>query len=313
MMWKILRVNLEEKTWDIEEYHLPRFSGWIELGLYYHLEIFKTWKFPPLSPENVLYIGTGPFAGGKLLGSHRMGFVFRSPLSKSLHFSEMGGIGYTFIKTGLNGVLITGKAETPLILSIIGNKEELKVEFFPISEEELKEIYREYKGEQGVYALSLWLFYRFKNIFNEVKARSIVVGPASWTTLAGAAVSIEIDLKKEAPLYGTEDFAGRGGAGSVMAQAHNLVGIIVGGNRKREFSSEIFTNPKILSEFFKDQLGEPYPALIKHYTKKYRFDEKIGAGGTFGCNFFTVYKSAVCRFINNVNLAVFFENLAMLP
>ncbi len=285
MKWRILRVNLNDQTWEIEEYPLPEFFGWADIGIYYHLEVFETWKAPPLSPQNILYLGTGPFAGSKLLGSHRMGFVFKSPLSRTLHFSEMGGIGYTFIKAGLNGLVITEKAEKPVILTVLGGDKKLQVKFSQVSEKKLSKVYEGYKSQKGVYALSLWLFHEFEGIFKDFNARSMVVGPGSWTTLAGAVASIEIDKVKEVPVYGTEDFAGRGGAGSVMAQAHNLAAIIVGGNRKKEFPSEIFTNTKILSEFFKDHLGEPYPALIKHYTKKYRFDEKIGAGGTFGCNY----------------------------
>jgi len=285
MKWRILRVNLDEKTWEIEEYPLPEFSGWVDIGIYYHLEVFKTWKVSPLSPQNVLYLGTGPFAGSKLFGSHRMGFVFKSPLSKTLHFSEIGGVGYTFIKSGLNGLLITGKAKEPVILTVLGSDKKLHVEFFQISEKKLLEIYEGYKSLKGVYALSLWLFHEFEEIFKSFNARSMVVGPGSWTTLAGAVASIEIDQGKGVPVYGTEDFAGRGGAGSVMAQAHNLVAIVAGGSKKRDFPAEIFTDVKLLSEFFKDQIGEPYPALIKHYTKKYRFDERIGAGGTFGCNY----------------------------
>ena len=285
MNWEILHLNLEEEAWGLEEYQLSKFSGWADLGVYYHLEVFETWKVPPLSSKNVLYLGTGPFAGSKLFGSHRVGFVFKSPLSKTLHFSEMGGIGYSLIKTGLNGLLIEGKAQNPAILVVLGSEKELQVKIEHISFEKLTEIYESYKGERGVYALSLWLFDEFKQLFKNFKARSIVVGPAAWSTLAGSVVSIEIDQAMGIPLYGTEDFAGRGGAGSVMAQAHNLVAIIVGGNSKREFSSQIFTDIKLLSEFFKDQLGEPYPALIKHYAKKYRFDERVGAGGTFGCNY----------------------------
>jgi glyceraldehyde-3-phosphate dehydrogenase (ferredoxin) len=282
--YKVAFINVEKKSWEIKEYPIPPYSGAVDIGLKIHMEEVESWKTGVFSPENVLFIGTGPFAGGKIFGTHRMVAVFRSPESGGLHISEIGGVGYKFIKSGLHGVVIFGKSAVPVLIFIKGKEEKIKINFQEISFEKLKEIYAGYKSYAGVYALTQWLLENYSNFFLENNARSIVVGPGAWQTRMGALVSLDINPQGKTLIVGSEDFAGRGGGGSVLAQAHNVAGIIAGGRAKVNLPEE-FLSIKKFNEFFKKISGRDFLKAVNSSTIKYRFDPKIGTGGTFGSNY----------------------------
>ncbi len=285
LIYRVLWIDVFSKTWSIKEFEIPPYSGVIEIGVKLHLGEFESWKYEVFSPENVFFVGTGPFAGSKLFGSHRMVCVFRSPESEGLHVSEMGGVGYKFIGSGVHGVIISGKAKEPTIIFIKGDENErVWVNFVEINRETLEEIYKGYGKYIGAYALTKWLVEKYNEFFVENRARAIVVGPSAWITRMGAVVSIDVDPRKKDLIIGSEDFAGRGGGGSVLAQAHNVAGIVGGGNWK-PILPEVFTNLKKLNEFFRNKLGRDYTIAVTSATRKYRYDPKFEAGGTFGCNY----------------------------
>ncbi len=281
MNYRVLLINLSKKRWEIKDFD---FSGWVEAGIYFHFDEFKSCLYPVFSEKNVIFLGRGPFSGSALFGTNRCGFVFRSPLSKILHFSEMGAFGIYLGSSGLDGILLYGKSRKPSILRVV-YKDTLEVEFLELSKKELYSIYRKYRNEEGTYALSLWIYERFREDFKKFKRiRSLVVGPASWKTLFGCVASIGVSREGEI-VYGMEDFAGRGGPGSVLAQAHNVAGILVGGNLSLKSKIKELENLQEFNSFFKSKIGEDYLSFVKDCTKKYRFDTKLGAGGTFGCNY----------------------------
>lgn len=283
LKYRVLFIDVSNLKWEIKEYNIPPYSGPVEIGVKIHLEEFESFKYDVFSPQNILFLGTGPFAGSKIFGTHRLVAVFRSSESLGLHISEAGGAGYKFIGSGVHGFVIFGKSDTPLLIFVEG-EEKPKVKFEKISKENLDRIYEGYENYFGAYALTKWLLDIYTDFFVRNNARAVVVGPGAWQTRFGSLVSIDVNPQIKDLIIGSEDFAGRGGAGSVLAQAHNVAGIIAGGKIKPELP-EVLTNIKSFNEFFKKITGREFFKAVNIATYKYRLDPKLGAGGTFGSNY----------------------------
>lgn len=287
MKYDVLCLNVETLKWEIKTYNLPEYSGPIDIGTYLHLNEYESWREEVFHPKNVFFIGTGPFAGSKLFGVHRLVIVFRSPLSLGLHVSEMGGVGYKFIRSGINGISIYGKSKDPLIIFVEGNEDQINVTFEKLTQQKLFQIYENFEGLKGVYGFSKYLLRTYINFFKKNNARAIVVGEGGWKTRFGCLVSIDVNPQKEEIVRGSEDFAGRGGPGSVLAQAHGVAAIIIGGTFKKfeERLPRIFLNLSEFNQFYKSLTGRDFLNAVNCATVKYRIDPKIGAGGTFGANY----------------------------
>ncbi|PMP97289.1 MAG: aldehyde ferredoxin oxidoreductase, partial [Thermodesulfobacterium geofontis] len=281
--YKVLFIDASNLKWEIRKYEIPPYSGPVDIGVKIHLEEFESWKYDVFSPQNILFLGTGPFAGGKIFGTHRLVAVFRSSESLGLHVSEAGGAGYKFIGSGVHGFVISGKSDEPLLIFVEG-KEDTKVRFEKINRDNLERIYEGYGNYFGAYALTKWLLDIYEEFFAENNARAIVVGPGAWQTRFGSLVSIDVNPQIKELIIGSEDFAGRGGAGSVLAQAHNVAGIIAGGKIRPELP-ELLVDIRKFNEYFKKFAGREFFNAVNMSTYKYRLDPKIGAGGTFGSNY----------------------------
>jgi aldehyde:ferredoxin oxidoreductase len=73
----------------------------------------------PLSPENVICYGAGPFVGTLIPGFSRSGIISKSPLTGLLGESQTGvSIGPTLKYAGYDHVVITGRAEKPVYIAI---------------------------------------------------------------------------------------------------------------------------------------------------------------------------------------------------
>jgi len=283
-MYRVARINVSSGSYTIKEYNISEVLGPIDVGLKIHEEL-ESWKYDVFSPNNALILGAGPFAGGKLFGSHRLIALFRSPESKGIHFSAMGGVAYKFIGCGVHAVSIEGMGSKPIVITIEGNTEGIvKVKLDYIELEELERIYRGYEGYIGAFALIRYLLDRYLETIQTLNARPIVVGPAALRTVYGAIVSVDIDPSKKLLIHGREDYAARGGGGSVLAQAHNVVAIIAGGTWKPKLPEEL-NNISNLNELYKKITRTDFVSTVTKSTVKYRYDQSIGAGGTFGVNY----------------------------
>lgn len=81
----------------------------------------------PLSPENVLIYGAGPFVGTLIPGFPRAGVVSKSPLTGLLGESSSGNsIGAMLRYAGYDHLVITGRAEKPVYLVITDDNVEIK-------------------------------------------------------------------------------------------------------------------------------------------------------------------------------------------
>lgn len=283
-MYRVMRVDVGSETYQLKEYNFSEVLGPIHLGVKIHYEL-ESWKYDVFDPHNALIIGSGPFAGSKIFGSHRLVAVFRSPESKGIHFAAMGGAAYRFIGCGVHAISIEGMSSNPTIILIEGDADgNVKVSFEHISNEELYNVYKGYGGYIGAFGLERYLIDRYWDFIYRTKARPIVVGPASFKSIYGALISIDIDYGKKSFIHGREDFAARGGGGSVLAQAHNVVAIIAGGTWKPSLP-EVLENIVKFNEYFKKLTGTDFVSTVNKAVTKYRYDESIGAGGTFGVNY----------------------------
>ncbi|NPA62137.1 MAG: hypothetical protein GXN95_01110 [Methanococci archaeon] len=258
---KNVLINATTKKFEIiEKTFLP-----ISWGLYWHNK-FETWKYDPYDEKNVFCFGRGVLP---VVGGHRLIFSFRSPLWDGFYFSSMGGAGYQFKSTGLNNVAIIGRCEKPSIM-VIENEENLRIDFIEVKEE-LKTVY-----DVSEYIL---------NLFKDKNLRSVVVGEASKRTNMGGLFSQTVRGGKF--VEGSEDWAARGGGGSVLYRAHNIMGIVFFGNQD-ENKEDKDKAKEIVENYYK----KPMSKVILEHTSKYRYDEKTGTGGTFGNNWI-LYKEKV--------------------
>lgn len=100
----------------------------------------------PLGPENILIFATGPLQGTRIPGAGRHVILSKSPKTGSISDSFVGGFfAHELATTGYDGIIIKGKAESPVYLSIdedgpsINDAEDIWGEEVADVDEELKE------------------------------------------------------------------------------------------------------------------------------------------------------------------------------
>jgi aldehyde:ferredoxin oxidoreductase len=75
----------------------------------------------PLAPESLMCMLTGPATGSGLPLANRLVFVFRSPQTGTLAWANTGGYIAAALKDGgLDGIIVTGKSDTPVYLHVQG-------------------------------------------------------------------------------------------------------------------------------------------------------------------------------------------------
>lgn len=208
---KIGWVNLTNKTIRDEALDADvarKFLGGKGLGgyiLFRHLES----GIDPFDPSNMLIFVTGPLTGTNLPAVSRSGVVTKSPLTGTFLDSYSGGIFGSIMKwAGYDGIVVTGKAASPVYLAV----EDRKIEICDASsywglttiatEARLKELHKREDGTRTSVA---------------------AIGPAGENRVLFA--SIQNERRSH----------GRGGAGAVMG-SKNLKAVVVSGNEKPEMA-----------------------------------------------------------------------------
>ena len=80
----------------------------------------------PLSPQNAIIIGTGPFNGTMIPGCSEVMIIYKSPLNGSFPYSNGGGYFSHFLKSsGYDHLVITGRSDKPVYLKIHDENVEL--------------------------------------------------------------------------------------------------------------------------------------------------------------------------------------------
>jgi len=172
----------------------------------------------PLGPDNVLIFALGPLTGTGFPCSGRHSVVAKSPLTGLFAESDVGGrFGTAMARTGWNGLLIRGRAQTPTVLLVTEDGLEFR--------------------DAG----SLWgqdTFEAAQSLSRELgrKAQAAVIGPAGERQVPLAAIMHDGSHARA---------AGRCGLGAVMG-SKLLKAVVVQGSRKPSIDQ-----PAEASRFFK--------------------------------------------------------------
>lgn len=264
MHQKVLFVDPATGFYRTGKYGFDRYYGPVDLGI--HLA----------EKNNSLNFGVGVFAGSIFPGSNRLVLTGRSPCWQGLYVSSMGGAGLIFNNLGINMLSLTGKAHSPSVLYLNRNHgEEIEVEVIPVNIEEIWNT-----GRTGVYSLTDHVHGMLGGRY-EKDPRILVCGPAALQTDMGGIMSVPISRGK---IGFADTWAGRGGFGSAMLQGHGIAAIIYGGT----VVDDDFRDHKVVDQWFQNKYNLKLLEKDLEATSKYRFDERLSTGGTFGVNYATM-------------------------
>ena len=126
---KFLEINLT--TGEINDYKIPDLDYKLFLGgKALAAKILWDKLMPgvdPLGPHNIMVLSTGPLNGSSAPQSSRFNISTKSPLSLGITSSNSGGdFGTTLKKSGLDGIILKGKADIPTWIEIIDGKVTLR-------------------------------------------------------------------------------------------------------------------------------------------------------------------------------------------
>jgi glyceraldehyde-3-phosphate dehydrogenase (ferredoxin) len=264
MEQRVLMVDAATGFYKTRRYGFDRYFGPVDLGI--HL----TEKYRSLN------FGVGVFAGSIFPGSNRLVVTGFSPCWQGYYISSMGGAGLVFDNLGVNMLSLIGKAPVPSVLYLNrSHGEEIEVEVVPIDAEG---VWR--SGRLGVYALTDEVHRRFGGRY-EKDPRILATGPAAMHSDFGGIMSVPISKGK---ISHVDTWAGRGGLGSALVREHGIVAVIYGGT----VVTEDFRDHKVADEWFKNKYDQRLMQKDLQVTTKYRYDEKLQTGGTFGVNYATM-------------------------
>ncbi|NPA40081.1 MAG: aldehyde ferredoxin oxidoreductase family protein [Thermodesulfobacteria bacterium] len=221
---KLLRVNLstgEIKKEEIPEELLRKFIGGRGLASKYLFDELDP-TVDPLSPDNKLIFVTGPLTGTPAPTGGRYMVVTKGPLTGTIACSNSGGFwGAELKKAGYDMIIVEGKAESPVYISIKDDQVEIKdaSNLWGLTTHEVTDRLIEEVGDKT--------------------ARVACIGPAGENLVKFACV---INDKHRA--------AGRTGVGAVMG-SKNLKAIVVKGTGKVEAP-----NPEEFKEVIKEKIDK---------------------------------------------------------
>ena len=207
---KILRVDLTSRTMSEEE--LPevlfrRYLGGGALSLYYLLKELKP-GVDPLGPENLLIFAASAVTGHPAAGFSRFTVAAKSPLTGGFGESEAGGWwGPELKSSGFDAILIKGKADRPVYLSIQDGKAEIR---------DASHLWGEMTRESQE---------KIRKDLGDEKVRVALIGPGGEKGVKYACILNEL-----------KHVNGRTGMGAVMG-SKNLKAIAVRGKKKMALHS----------------------------------------------------------------------------
>ncbi len=190
----------------------------------------------------------------------------------------MGGAALPLYHAGLDYVAVEGRSEDYLIAAIKGAGDgTLETRFEEISERDIMDLFHGYGDKRGWYALQQYTYEKFNELFlgenRYMDFRILTVGPSSLNTNFGAICSTVIRNGKFR--LGVDDWAGRGGMGSLMAQAHRTVAIAYGGTYNGKTFTENIKDIKVVNKIFQEEFQEKYTEYVIKAGKKFNHHEFI--------------------------------------
>ena len=200
---RFLHVDLTNgrcSPFTVEDDRLRKFIGGSSLGAKLLLDGYPL-DADPLAPESPLMVMTGPMVGSGFPGTSRFAVCAKSPLTGIWGESACGGtFGPELKKAGYDGIVITGRAEKPVVLSIVEGEAKLT-------------------DASGLWGKDI---YETTDLLKEAdkRAKTLVIGPAGENLVRFAAIGND-----------KGHFVGRTGLGAVMG-AKRLKAISVRGEEK---------------------------------------------------------------------------------
>lgn len=206
---KILKVDLtrqkiEKTRLDVSVYHAYLGGRGINSKLLYDAVDQTT---DPLSPENVIIFGSGPFAGTLAPSCSRCTVTAKSPLTGILGDANFGGFFSAHLKkAGYDHIVISGKSDKPVYLAITDEDVRIRdgAHLWGKTIPETEKLLKEALGNKFQHA---------------------VIGPAGENRVYTACVSHRFNV------------AGRTGMGAVMG-AKNLKAVSVSGSGRVPVADE---------------------------------------------------------------------------
>ena len=126
---KILHVDLTRRmltTEEPSEAFYRMYMGGSALNLHYLLKEMPP-GVDPLGPDNILGLSVGVATGVSISGQSRMTATAKSPLTGAIGDSQCGGFWPAELKfAGFDGIIIRGKASSPVYLWIHDGKAEIR-------------------------------------------------------------------------------------------------------------------------------------------------------------------------------------------
>ena len=208
---QILHIDLSNRNITIEkppaEFY-RRYLGGSALNLYYLLREIPA-RADPLCPENVLGLSVGVTTGTAISGNSRVTVSAKSPLTGAIGDSQAGGFWPATLKwAGFDGIIIKGRASSPVYLWIHDGKAELK---------DASHLWGKITGEAETL---------IKSELGDPKVQILQIGPAGEQMVRYACL---ISMCSRA--------AGRTGMGAVMG-SKNLKAVVAEGNRKPQLADK---------------------------------------------------------------------------
>ena len=154
----------------------------------------------PLSPENAIVIMTGPFTGTLVPMASRFCMVSKSPHTGTIFESNMGGsFGSELKYAGYDGLIIRGRSEKPVYVSIVDKK---------VSIESAEDLWG-----KGLFETEEMLI----ATVDDPDAKSLAIGPAGENLISYSIVGSDAYRQ-----------FGRAGAGALFG-SKNLKGVVCRG------------------------------------------------------------------------------------
>ncbi|NIT41149.1 MAG: aldehyde ferredoxin oxidoreductase, partial [Gammaproteobacteria bacterium] len=150
-----MRVNLTEGKHSVEELKqelFEKFLGGRGLGVKIITDEVSP-QTDPLSPENKLVFSSGPMVGTGAVTGASCNVVTKSALTNTIACAKMRGhFGAELKFSGFDVIIIEGKAETPVILSIMDDRILIvpALEYWGRATSETEDMFKESLGDQWI-------------------------------------------------------------------------------------------------------------------------------------------------------------------
>jgi aldehyde:ferredoxin oxidoreductase len=208
---KILHVDLTTRTYEVEtppESFYRKYMGGSAMGMHYVLHQTPA-HTDALGPDNVLTLMASVITGAPVSGQSRITATAKSPLTDCIGDSQGGGFFPAEFKfAGFDGVVIKGRAETPVYIWIKDGVVEIR---------DAAHLWGKITGEAEAI---------LKEELGDDKIEVLQVGPAGEKAVRFAAL---ISMSNRAH--------GRTGMGAVMG-SKNLKAIVVRGSKKLSLANK---------------------------------------------------------------------------